>query len=303
MQFLNHLSVKHKLMVIAMLVSGSALLMASIAFVIFEEASARKQMTEALSTTAAMTAANSTAGLSFDEAGSVEQALKSLSAQPDIVQACVYDKNGRVFARYLRDGMLKNSAAPAVEKAGCRMDRHRLRLFQPISLAGETIGEIYLEEDLSQLTARLWRYLLIGSLVMLAATGVAFFLSIRLQKVISGPLSDLAQTVAVVRANKNYSVRAQKQGDDELGSLIDGFNEMLAQIQERDTNLERRVSARTQELAESLSVLNATLSSTTDGILVVNPQGKKIFQNRRNVELWKLPAEIANTEEDPIQSA
>ena len=302
MQFLNHLSVKHKLMVIAMLVSGSALLMASIAFVIFEEASARKQMTEALSTTAAMTAANSTAGLSFDEAGSVEQALKSLSAQPDIVQACVYDKNGRVFARYLRDGMLKNSAAPAVENVGCHMDRHRMRLFQPISLAGETIGVIYLEEDLSQLTARLWRYLLIGSLVMLAATGVAFFLSIRLQKVISGPLSDLAQTVAVVRANKNYSVRAQKQGDDELGSLIDGFNEMLAQIQERDTNLERRVSARTQELAESLSVLNATLSSTTDGILVINPQGKKIFQNRRNVELWKLPAEIANTEEDPIQS-
>ena len=118
MQFLNHLSVKHKLMVIAMLVSGSALLMASIAFVIFEEASARKQMTEALSTTAAMTAANSTAGLSFDEAGSVEQALKSLSAQPDIVQACVYDKNGRVFARYIREGMLKNSAAPAVEKCG-----------------------------------------------------------------------------------------------------------------------------------------------------------------------------------------
>ena len=76
MRFFRHLSIKHKLMVIAMLVSGSALLMASTAFVLFEGALARKQMVDALDTTAAMTAANSTAGLSFDEYASVGQALK-----------------------------------------------------------------------------------------------------------------------------------------------------------------------------------------------------------------------------------
>ncbi|MGA2248869.1 MAG: CHASE sensor domain-containing protein, partial [Verrucomicrobiota bacterium] len=288
-------------MVITMLVSGIALAVACAAFMIYEQAAARKQMVQALNITAAMTAANSTAGLSFTEADSVAQALKSLSAQPDIVQACVYDKGGRQFARYLRNGAQTNSPAPPVENECYRFDHQRLELFQSINLAGETVGTIYLEQDLSQLTARLWRYFLIGTLVLLVSGAVAFFLSARLQKVISEPLSDLAKTVAVVRTGKDYSVRAAKQGDDELGSLIDGFNEMLAQIQERDMNLERRVGERTQELAESLSVLNATLGSTADGIHVVNPQGKIIFQNRRTAEFWKIPPAIAESDDDNAQ--
>src|SRR5580692_9658321 len=102
MNYLRHLPIKRKLVLIAMVVSGIALLVACNGFFAYEQSAARKQMVQALNLTAAMTAANSTAGLSFDESGSVEQALKSLSAQPDIVQACVYDKDGRQFARYLR---------------------------------------------------------------------------------------------------------------------------------------------------------------------------------------------------------
>ena len=301
MRFFRHLSIKHKLMVIAMLVSGSALLMASTAFVLFEGALARKQMVDALDTTAAMTAANSTAGLSFDESASVGQALKSLSAQPDIVQACVYDREGKVFARYLRAGLVRRPPPPPVGVAGSRFDQERLRLFQPINLAGETIGTIYLEQDLRPLSRRLWNCILIGVLVWLASASLAFVLSSRLQKVISVPLSDLAKIMAAVRTNRNYSVRAVKPSEDELGHVIDGFNDMLAQIQERDHNLEQRVASRTQELEESLSVLNATLSSTAEGILVVNSQGKKIFQNRRAEELWQLPPHIAAGDDDGEQ--
>jgi signal transduction histidine kinase len=246
-QIFSNLPIKRKLMVITMLVSGVALAVASTAFVVFEQSTARKQMVAALEITAAMTAANSTAGLSFDEADSVEQALKSLSVQPDIAEACVYSKSGNLFARYLRAGQ-KDLRTPRVWKPGCQFENGRLVLLESINLAGETIGTIYLEEDLSQLNARLWRCMTIGLLVLAACAGVALFLSAWLQKVISAPLSDLANTVAEVRANKNYSVRATKQSNDELGHLIDGFNEMLAQIQERDSNLERRVAERTHEL-------------------------------------------------------
>jgi PAS domain S-box-containing protein len=294
MPFLRHLPVKYKIMVIAMLSSGSALLLACGAFILFEQSAARKEMVQALDITAAVTAANSTAGLSFDEAGSVEQALKSLSAQPDITQAWVYDQHDRPFARYVREDLKPVNRPPLVGPAGARFDGPYLKLFQPINLAGENIGTIYLEQDLRPLTARLWRYFLVGVLVLILSAALAFSLSAWLQRLISGPLSTLSTTVAAVRASKNYSLRADQPSNDELGSLIEGFNEMLAQIQERDSNLERRVASRTQELAESLSVLNATLSSTTDGILVVNPQARKIFQNRRNQELWQLPARLVN---------
>ena len=277
MKFLRDLPIKRKLMVITMLVSGIALAVACAAFMIYEQAAARKQMVQTLKITAAMTAANSTAGLSFDEAGSVEQVLKSLSAQSDIVQACVYDKGGRQFAHYLRADVQTNTPAPPVENAGCRFDHHRLELFQSIDLAGEMVGTIYLEQDLSQLTARLWRYFLIGILVLAVSVAVAFFLSSRLQKVISEPLSDLTKTVAVVRTGKDYSVRAAKQGDDELGSLIDGFNEMLAQIQERDANLERRVLERTRELAESQASYHSLVDQMPAGIFRKDKEGRYVF--------------------------
>jgi signal transduction histidine kinase len=76
-----------------------------------------------------------------------------------------------------------------------------------------------------------------------------------LERVISGPILQLANAVKKVTLEKNYSVRAAKQSNDELGQLMDGFNEMLVQIQARDIalqtardNLEKRVAERTQEL-------------------------------------------------------
>ena len=283
-------------MVITMLVSGSALLVAAAGFIIFEHTTERQQMTRALEVTAAITAANSAAALASHDIAPVREALNSLKAAPDIVQASVYESNGRVFARYLRAGNPFVSP-PAVQPPGCHFSIRNLELFHPIQLGGKTIGTIYFQEDLSQMRVRLWNYGLIGLLVLLVSSGIALFLSAWLHVVVSGPLSALAQTVTEVQSHKNYSVRATKHGDDEVSNLIDGFNEMLAQIQERDKLLELRVAERTQELADSLAVLNATLGASGDGILVVDENGKKLYQNRRTAELWKLPPAIATSDD------
>jgi PAS domain S-box-containing protein len=308
MNFFRHLPIKRKLMVIIMLVSGVASWLVSLSFVTYQQVTYRKQVVQDLSITAAMAGANSTAGLSFNEADSVEQALKSLSAQPGIVRACVYDQDGNPFARYQRADITKEILPPPVQGEGHHYNQNRLELFQPITLAGETVGTIYLEMDLHEMTVSLWRCALIMVLVLLAAGVVAFFLSAWLQKFISEPLSDLAKTVTIVATKKDYSVRAVKPGEDELGRLIDGFNHMLGQIQERDTalqaardHLEQRIQERTAELAESLSMLNATLGSTADGILVINNLGKKVLQNQRTVDLWKIPPHIAEGNDDDAQ--
>jgi PAS domain S-box-containing protein len=116
-----------------------------------------------------------------------------------------------------------------------------------------------LESNLEALYLRLQQYACIAGILLLASTLVAFLLSSRLQRVLSRPILELAETVRVVAQEKDYSVRARPQNEDELGQLIDGFNEMLGQIQQRDAalqlahdGLEKRVKERTHELQEQI---------------------------------------------------
>src|SRR5436853_192804 len=96
---------------------------------------------------------------------------------------------------------------------------------------------------------------------MLAASAlVAFALSARLQRFISGPILDLAAATRTVSQERNYSIHVPKQGGDEIGQLIDGFNAMLTQIKMRDfalqnahDDLEQRVQERTRDLAQEVA--------------------------------------------------
>ena len=129
-------------------------------------------------------------------------------------------------------------------------------ILRPISYHGEPVGAVYLESDMSGLIARLTRYAAIAGPVFVLSLLLAFVLSVRLQRVVSEPIRHLAGVACSVAVEKNYGLRASKQSNDELGQLVDGFNAMLAQIQERDAalqaarhSLEMRVQERTAELA------------------------------------------------------
>jgi PAS domain S-box-containing protein len=138
-----------------------------------------------------------------------------------------------------------------------------------VFLEGERLGTLWLEADLQEMEKRFARYAAIVGAVMLAAAGVALLISSRLQRVITRPIGHLAETARIVAEKKNFSVRAVRYGRDDVGILIDAFNEMLAQIQGRDealqaahNALETRVQERTRELRESEMVLRSFYEST-----------------------------------------
>jgi signal transduction histidine kinase len=260
MRLLRDVPIQRKLTIISMLTSGLALLVAGLAFGAYEQVAARGAMVDRLSITASMVADNSSAALTFNDPASAAGTLKSLGADPHIVGAGIYDENGKVFAIYRRAGWAGDFEAPSVEREGHRFDRGYLRMFRAITLAGEHAGTVYIQRDLAEMRARLWRYALIMLLVMAGASAVAMLLATKLHTAISGPVSHLVHVVDTVTTQKNYAVRAAKQGNDELGSLIDGFNAMLSQIQIKDgalqdarDKLEKRVAERTQELQQEVT--------------------------------------------------
>ena len=249
MRAFQNTSIKRKLTLIIMLTSTVALLLACGAFVAYEMITFRRGMVRDLFTLAEIIGYNSTAALTFDDVRSAEETLAALSAEPHVVSACIYTKDGNVFARYLRGGV-KGDFPPEPAEDSHRFEDDDLVLFRSIVLDGERIGTVYVQSDLQEMRARLRRYAGIVVLVLLVSSLSAFGLSSKLRRVISEPILHLVQTARVVSDKKDYSVRAAKRGQDEVGLLIDAFNEMLAQIQERDGVLEKRAQELQKELTE-----------------------------------------------------
>lgn len=255
-------------MLITMASSAAALLLFAAAFLTYEYVASGQTMKQDLSTLAEIIGNRSTAALTFDDKAGATEILRALSAKKGVVAAAFYYGN-QVFAQYHSVDAEGRPPLPFVSvpaKPGpdeCRFEGAAIVLFQPIEFNGETIGTIYLKSDLQELHARLWRYALIMLVFTVLSLAATYLLAARLQRIISRPIFHLAQTAKTVSTGKNYLVRAQKQSDDELGGLTDDFNEMLGQIQQRDTELERarneleiRVVARTSELQQQFTRIN-----------------------------------------------
>lgn len=260
MRALRDAPIKRKLVLIIMLTSSLALLLASSGFILTEVFTFRASLARNLSTMADIVGANSTASLAFKDQGAAEETLEALSAVKSIVSAGIYAKDGTMFATYLREDVNRDFSWPARPEDGHRFESGHFVLFRPIIHDGEKIGTVYLQSDMHEMDARVQLYAGIVAFLILTSAFAAFLLASILSRVVSGPVLRLAETMRVVSRDKNYSVRAVKSGRDELGALIEGFNDMLAQIQERDAELqkahdelERRVEERTQELQQQIT--------------------------------------------------
>ena len=249
----RHLPIKSKVIAMNMVTAGVALLLACGAFALYEVYAYRQSVTREMTTLAQMLADSSGPALAFDDRKAASETLGVLRHESRIVAACLLTRSGSVFARYLSPG--EQCPAPASVAEGASFEAAHLVLRLPIVMAGEKVGTVILKNDLKEMYRRLERYAGIALVVLLAASLAALAISTVLQKLISEPLLALAQVAGSVSARQDYSVRAVKSSEDEIGLLVDRFNEMLAQIQDRDRalgqaqdELEDRVEQRTHEL-------------------------------------------------------
>jgi methyl-accepting chemotaxis protein len=288
MRLLHDVPIKRKLTIIAMFTTTLALTLACATFTIYDQVVLRRDLIRDLSSTAEMIGLNSASALSFSDPGAAEETLKSLGAHRNVMAACVYGRDGGVFARYYRAGGEQRPFPTVAGAERAAFGLNRLVLVRRIHFDGEDIGAVYVRSDLGELVERLKLSAIIFVVVMLGAGLMSYLIVSRLQRVISDPVTHLAAVACKVAFESNYSVRAVKQGNDEVGALIDGFNEMLTLIQARDRKLQQahdeledRIDARTRELESSVSLLNATLDSTTDGIHARNSFASEQCRVRR----------------------
>ena len=255
MMWMLKLRLRHKLSLITMLTSVVVLVLACGAFLGSEFLTFRSTMSLDLAILGDVIGDNTTAALTFGDSDAAKGVLASLRVQKHVISACVYGPDGRPFASYRREPGTDSQWPDRARSDAFEHQPHWLGVFRPIVLDHETIGTVYIRSDLGEMQARVRRYAWIVGIVLLTSSLVAFVLSSLLQGVISGPLLHLATVAHAVSETRDYSKRALKSGHDEIGEVVDGFNDMLAEIQARDGQLQQhqeRLEAEVQERTQAL---------------------------------------------------
>jgi PAS domain S-box-containing protein len=230
---LRNLTIRKKLTIIMMFTSLAALIPAGASFITYSYYGHRQETVRDMSSLADVVGRNCQVAVAFDIPEDAEKMLAALAAQPSNASAYIYDKEGKVFAEYHR-GESREDLLPLefdnmpVFKDGFLYIGHDIKLNEDI------IGTVYLRDDLRDVNIALRRDLSVLGLVIILALIMAYLISAQLQKLISKPILSLARTAAKVAEHKDYSIRSEKLSQDEVGYLIDSFNDMLTQIQEQD---------------------------------------------------------------------
>src|SRR6266403_1196383 len=244
------------LTLITMLTSSAALVLSALSFLIYDLVSFRHLLIQDLMTQAEIIGYNSAGAMEFKDVPAATATLSALTAKEDVVTAGLYGRDNKMFAHYSRKSNVIPSLLPAhLQGKGYLFEGGYLQVFHDVTLNGERLGTLFLQSDMRQWSLRAKRYAGILFIFVLVSGLFAFLVSSRLQRLISRPILHLEDTMRMVSANRNYEVRATKSYGDEIGKLIDGFNTMLSEIQQRDTALRganEELKSRTGELEKEI---------------------------------------------------
>ncbi|MFC1592267.1 ATP-binding protein [Thermodesulfobacteriota bacterium] len=232
------ISIKFKLRFIIMATSTLAVLLVSAGILFYEFIKDRNSLTEELLVLSRIVGDRVTAAIDFNDSQAAHETLSALAAKKSIVEASIYTRSGALLANIRHRGPSMPSTPPLLPENSCYTKNGYLYVFQAIVIDNNKIGTVYLCADLQETYTRYKRYLYIVAAFVLVSLCGAYFLSSRLQKVITEPIEYLARTSNTIAEHKDYSLRAKKQSNDEVGLLIDSFNEMLSQIQNKDVSLQ-----------------------------------------------------------------
>jgi signal transduction histidine kinase/CheY-like chemotaxis protein/HPt (histidine-containing phosphotransfer) domain-containing protein len=267
-RWFRDLSLARKLVTINCVISGALVAVASGGLLWYDLSNARANLVEDATLLAGVIGTNSNAAVSFHDEAGAQEVLRWVSGDPHVVTAAILLPDGKAFARFDRSATGPESAAPFVPRvleagtAWHAFTPNALDVTSPIYLNGGQIGTVHIRTDLVALQDLWRRDVRAAGFLLFSGLGLALALSVTLQRLISAPLQRLTAVAREVTKERRYELRAERLGDDETGQLVDSFNEMLSEIQSRDSQLlqqqgalEATVAARTAELVQSNQAL------------------------------------------------
>jgi signal transduction histidine kinase/CheY-like chemotaxis protein len=261
-------SIRKKLVAVVMSATLAAVLVSVGTVIVYDLRSYRRALLEDLATQAELLGHMTSAALTFYDVRLASENLALLRTSPDVRAAAIYDASGKLFASYRTQG--DNEPFPSRPKAGKpRIGDRDVVVYQRIDENGEFLGTVFVRAE-NRLLARTVDYLAIAACVTLLALLTAWLLVLRLGRVITAPIVAITQIAHEVVATRDYSRRARRTSNDEAAELVDSFNAMLTEIEQRTRELEDsnreivREAQRRSEAQQQVMRMNEQLEQRVD---------------------------------------
>jgi len=299
---LRDLSLKRKLLILIVGFSCFTLLLFSSGQLIYGVLHNKSILLEKLTITAKLLGDQSVAALEFIDQKSAHEVLSSLRLNKNIYIACLYNENNKLFTAYRADHQTDSSISqcPATPTNQNGFHNGMALASYNIVRGSDKLGSLYIESNLKTVEQFISQSFLSVIALFLVVSLFGYFISLRLQRIISDPIFHLVTTVKSLSINKDFSIRANKQGNDELGVLVDAFNSMLTQIQDSEEqlrqvndNLEVMVNDRTIELQST----NKHLQQSLKQLQMAQDQ---LVQSEKMASLGGLVAGVAHEINTPV---
>jgi signal transduction histidine kinase len=278
---LTSLSIKHRLVMIILFVSITAVVMTTVSITLTSIMNLKDTMRQDMELTASIVGERNRFAIKFGRHDVVNDNLQLFRVRPAVVLACIYDATGEVFAKYpmvddaaidenntlsqmskMMPSTAKTEKCPVVAKEYTEFHEKNLETMKPILLKDQKIGTVFIASDLRDIHHAIQKQTLAAITIVLMACMAAYLLAIRLQQFISRPIFELAKTARAISHDKDFSIRApydeqaQRNTPHEILTLVSAFNGMLSEIEERDGALQRKnvELERAKEQAESANM-------------------------------------------------
>lgn len=250
------LALRKKILFIILFTSFLSIIFVLSLFIYFSTARIKENLVEEMTVLAQVIGNRSTAAIEFGDVKTATENLDALTARRSVKNACLYDLEMSLFAQYAKPG--KDSECPPARDDGYEFIGDQLQIFYKITVKGDIIGYISLISDLSDIQKSYLRYIFYSLIATSIGIFLSFFLSNAFSKIIDRPINRLFMAAREVTEQGNYNITVKKKTHDEIGVLVDAFNEMLLQIKIRDTavreansGLEQKIYDRTKELEKA----------------------------------------------------
>lgn len=286
-------TVRQKLLGVVLLTTLVALVVALAAIIGYNLRADHQTLVADMSTQSELLGHMTAPALNFDDKQLASRNLSLLRIRPKVRAAAIYNARGELFATYntADDGQQQFPPLPKADTV--RIEGRNLIVFKHIIHDGENIGSVYLRADY-ELADRVLDYLGIALAVTVLAMLVAFLLSVRLQRVVTEPLLAIAGIAREVVQQRNYSRRAEKISDDEVGLLVESFNDMLAEIERRTLELESSNREIAREAGQRKHAQQEIMRLNTELEIRVSDRTAQLEATNRELILAKAAAENAN---------